>query len=457
MGALDPADIQGLILRGYRFPIVRHFVFQVIDPAQARLAFGRLVGSPAAELQVTSSRDWGEVKPDYCLNVGLTWSGLVALELEQLPDFSFESFVALTQGAAKRASIIGDIGKSDPATWIGGLGSGHDHVIFALYASSDASLEAFSASLRNNLQIGTAFRETLTLEGRALQGQKVHFGYRDGISQPTIEGGPEKNIPDDQPVSAAWNFIITDSLNSSYYVPKPVVLGLNGSFAAFRILRQDVVGFDNFLQSQKSKIDPELLAAKVCGRWRNGVPLTLSPATDRPAPPIPEEDLNGFDYVLSASGTGSTDDSRGIRCPLGSHIRRANPRSGAVMGGGNHLHRIIRRGMPYGAPYQPGQPDDGIDRGLVGFFICSSLENQFEFIMSQWINGGGFAPGLDQNSLDIFSGTNDPSRSIFQVSTADPTQSLEIKGFSSFVTTRGSAYCFLPSLTALAFISRFSP
>jgi|SRR5450631_148810 hypothetical protein len=49
-----------------------------------------------------------------------------------------------------------------------------------------------------------------------------------------------------------------------------------GSFAVFKMIETDVVGFDNCLQSNKDKIDPELLAAKICGRWRNGVPLALS-------------------------------------------------------------------------------------------------------------------------------------------------------------------------------------
>jgi hypothetical protein len=63
----------------------------------------------------------------------------------------------------------------------------------------------------------------------------------------------------------------------NYYLPEPPEFGRNGSFGVFKMMRQDVVGFENFLQSNKDKIDPELLAAKICDRWRNGVPLELSP------------------------------------------------------------------------------------------------------------------------------------------------------------------------------------
>jgi hypothetical protein len=39
----------------------------------------------------------------------------------------------------------------------------------------------------------------------------------------------------------------------NYYVPEPPELGRNGSFGVFKMMRQDVVGFENFLlQERKS-------------------------------------------------------------------------------------------------------------------------------------------------------------------------------------------------------------
>ena len=110
--------------------------------------------------------------------------------------------------------------------------------------------------------------------------------------------------------------------------PSREQLGLNGSFAVFKKVETDVVGFEDFLQSNKDRIDPELLAAKMCGRWRNGVPLALSPDTDSPAGGISPEQLNDFEYV-NADGSG---DPKGIRCPVGAHIRRVNPRGQPVAG-----------------------------------------------------------------------------------------------------------------------------
>ena len=111
---------------------------------------------------------------------------------------------------------------------------------------------------------------------------KVHFGYTDGITTPTIRGGPEQYRPDRQRPCEPWLFVLRDR-RENYEVPEPHELGLNGSFAVFKMVETDVVGFEDFLQSNSRKIDPELLAAKLCGRWRNGVPLALSPDTDNPA------------------------------------------------------------------------------------------------------------------------------------------------------------------------------
>ena len=143
---LDLPDIQGLILRGYRMPMVRHFLLEVRDPARARKLLGRLISGDEGDTpQITTAQDWHvgfapgphddpaalpHRKPDYCLNVGITWPGLVALEVkDRVPSLSFKSFGAFTAGAAERAPLVGDTGASAPEHWIGGFGKGSDHVL----------------------------------------------------------------------------------------------------------------------------------------------------------------------------------------------------------------------------------------------------------------------------------------------------------------------------------------
>ena len=239
-------------------------------------------------------------------------------------------------------------------------------------------------------------------------------------------------------------------------MPEPRELGLNGSFAVFKMIRTDVVGFENFLQSNKDKIDPELLAAKICGRWRNGIPLALSPDSDSPVGGLPPEQLNNFEYV-NTDGSG---DPRGLRCPVGAHMRRINPRGQPVTGqgqpgGSNNTHRLIRRGLPYGPVYDSTQPYDGIERGLLGYFINSSIENQYEFVLGHWVNDSEFAGSvrLNPKSKDPMIGTQDPTESIFVIPQSNGSAPIKITGFSSFVATRAAAYCFLPGVTAIKFIA----
>jgi deferrochelatase/peroxidase EfeB len=454
--ALDLADIQGFILRGYRMPMVRHFLLSVGVPAQARKLLGRLVsGNESDAPQITTAEDWhvgfepgpednpADVprrKPDYCLNLGITWPGLIALEIQdRVPTLSFKSFGAFIAGAAARAKLVGDSGESDPQHWIGGFGAGSDHVLITLHAMSSEAMAAYSERLSALFVEGGAFREIWRGDGMALMEvkdgepvptSKVHFGYTDGISMTTIRGGPERYPPDHQQPCEPWLFVLRDE-SENYLMPEPRELGLNGSFAVFKMIKTDVVGFESFLQANKDRIDPELLAAKICGRWRNGVPLALSPDTDKP--PV---------------------------CPVGAHMRRINPRGQPVTGqgrpgGSNNTHRLIRRGLPYGPVYDPTQPYDGIERGLLGYFINSSIENQYEFVLGHWVNDSEFAGSvrLNPKSKDPMIGTQDAAESVFVIPQTNGGAPVRVTGFSSFVATRAAAYCFLPSITAIKLIA----
>ncbi len=481
---LDLPDIQGFVVRGYRMPMVRHFSLTVANAASARKFLGRLVSGDESDVpQITTAEDWHigfepgpgddlqaapRRKPDYCLNVGITWPGMVALEINaRVPNLSFKSFGAFTQGAAARASLVGDTGPSAPEHWIGDFGKGHDHLLVTLHAMSPEAMASYSDRLSTLFAEGGAFREIYRADGMALMEMKdgtpvptskVHFGYTDGLSMTTIRGGPERYPPDHQQPCEPWLFVLQDQAEN-YFVPEPRELGLNGSFAVFKILMTDVVAFEQFLQSNKDKIDPELLAAKMCGRWRNGVPLALSPDTKNPEGGIDPEQLNNFEYV-NADGSG---DPKGLRCPVGAHIRRINPRGQPVTGqghpgGSNNTHRLIRRGLPYGPVYDPKQPYDGIERGLLGYFINSNIENQYEFVLGEWINKSEFAGAvrLPPKSKDPMIGMQEPGQGLFVIPQPNDAPPIKISGFSNFITTRAAAYCFLPSITALKFISKLA-
>jgi hypothetical protein len=128
------------------------------------------------------------------------------------------------------------------------------------------------------------------------------------------------------------------------------------------------------------------------------------------------------------------------------------PRGSRVAGGGGHQHRIVRRGLTYGPPHDPARPRDGHERGLLGLFIGVSLRDQFEFLMSQWAGDGLFAPGLGR-SQDPFLGAGEGAGGRAgaggTLPLALPGGRTALTGLPRLVTTRGSAYCFLPSITGI--------
>jgi deferrochelatase/peroxidase EfeB len=441
-------DIQGLILRSYGMDCAAFFLLRVENAPAARRALGCLSVTPGAL--------WDK-KPDFCINVGLTFDGLSALGL---PPASLRSFPQeFVSGAFRRCAEVGDVGSCSADNWDYGLGKPGLHALLLLFAQSDQIRDAQAALLRQTLLGDGGWSEIAVLPGDVLPGSKAHFGYRDGFSQPTIDCGLGNPVPDRQPVAPPGEFLLGypsqfDQL--TYAVPSPDELGCNGSFMVLRILEQNCAAFDALLTKSQERygIDGELLAAKIVGRWRNGTPLTLSPDSDSPSQPLALSDLNQYDYAPTDANPGAYDDRRGYRCPIGSHMRRANPRAAAIAGNGGSRHRIVRRGVPYGPPYDPLHPDDGIKRGLLGLFIGVSIKDQFEFLMSEWINGSAFAPRIG-GTTDPILGNSPPPGNKFVIP-RENAPAIAISDFPRLVTTRGSAYTFLPSLTGLQFIANLS-
>ena len=141
--ALDLADIQGFVLRGYMMPVLRHFLLRVEAPAQARRQLGRLVnGDESDSPQVTTAEDWHvgfgpgpkdnpadapRHKPDYCLNIGFTWPGLVALEAPGAASAnrcpSSHSGPSSKERPAEQRSVGRHRRQARPRSWVGGFGS----------------------------------------------------------------------------------------------------------------------------------------------------------------------------------------------------------------------------------------------------------------------------------------------------------------------------------------------
>jgi deferrochelatase/peroxidase EfeB len=455
---LDLSDIQANVLRGYGAAFARHFALALPTAAAGAALLGALINGDGECPQVSDAKVWSD-KPSYCLNVGITADGLGALGVPAATVGAFPA--AFRSGSAARSSLpttgpddvgLGDVGDSAPAAWIlGGTASPTVHLLISLYTHHEKALETRSAQLRTVFG-ATGVHELSSHDAVAQPGGTVHFGYRDGIAQPWIDGTPGQRLDDVQPSVPTGDFLLgsgyTNRYKGNFIGAIPRTLGDNGTYSAFRLLRQDVTGFEEFLAKAAARWrqDPEVIAAKLMGRWRNGAPLALSPDGPNPTPPITEAQINAYDFVATPEHPAFHDDDFGARCPIGAHTRRLNPRGALVMGQPNS-RRIIRRGMPYGPPFDPDHPDD-VERGLVGHFICGDIESQFEFIMKGWVNQDIQTAGL-RGTRDPILGAQPEHGGRFVISLGPNRDPMILDNLPRLVHTRGSLYLFLPGIGAL--------
>jgi deferrochelatase/peroxidase EfeB len=120
--------------------------------------------------------------------------------------------------------------------------------------------------------------------------------------------------------------------------------------------------------------------------------------------------------------------------------------------GRQHSRRLVRRGMPYGPPYDPAAPDEGSERGLMGLFICGDLEMQYEFILRVWANEDISTHGL-RNTRDPIIGAQGPTGGQFVMRTDDSRDPIVWSGLPELVQTRGSVYVFIPGIGGLRRLS----
>jgi deferrochelatase/peroxidase EfeB len=350
-----------------------------------------------------------------------------------------------------RARVLGDVGDNAPAHWRWGGDPRSVHVLVAAYGGDPTSHEQLSNEMRAELPQGFTAVHEVRAElipydpGNPDSREFIEpFGFRDGISDPFVEafGRPALHNAAPENRVAAGDFVFgypnqlcrrsTIPALSSAEARGPGAellreLGRNGSLIAVRELDQDV---DLFRRENPEEVQ----AAKLIGRWRDGTPLALAPdgcAGERTS-------LNEFAYHAQ--------DRDGLRCPLGAHVRRSNPRDSfanrelakteAEATASANEHRLLRRGRPF-------RSADG-RQGL--FFMClnTDLPRQFEFAQQSWLGNPSFA-GLS-GELDLAVGV----RTRFSVpSRGKP----ELRSLSSYVSVRGGGYFFLPGIRALRFLA----
>jgi Dyp-type peroxidase family len=460
---LEFADIQGLVASGYRrLRSADYLLFRIADAPMARGWLAGLAGrltNAAAPVTTTG------------VNLALTSSGLPRLGLDDDAIGSFPPELIDGIATPHRSRMLGDQGASAPERWNWG---GDQHkavdVVLMLFALDAPTL----AQLRRDLAVDAipGLDKVTELHTSDL-GDHEHFGFNDGISQPTIAGMGRPALARDliQPGEFILGYpneygltplgpVVSGKADPGRILPRATDgsgagdLGRNGTYLVFRQMRQDVAGFWNFAAQQANAVgqaSPEKLAAKIVGRWPSGAPLVRAPDVDRPE----LSTLNDFAY--------HADDADGLRCPVGAHVRRANPRDSLDPAPGSDRsialvkrHRILRRGREYGPPIASGPDgprpplrDDGHERGLHFICLCANLVRQFEFVRGTWIASAKFAGLYDD--ADPLVGAHTAAGATFNIP-ASPFRN-RVRSLPQFVTVVGGAYCFLPGLRAVRYLA----
>ena len=376
-----------------------------------------------------------ETRPDLAdlrstwVNVAFSRAGLDLLA--PMPPGTFPE--AFEQGMAARAGVLGDT----PVTWrFGGTPDTEAHALVMIGADTEADLAHALAVHRERLARHGArdlFLEILggDCRGAKLPGGREHFGYRDGISEPRLDGSP-----------GTGDFVLGYSDTGGQESSSGPAWTRDGSYLVFRRLHQDVAGFHQALEAMAKSAglkNRAQLGAKMFGRWPSGAKLgdpieESDPGVSAPAEYTPEE------FAADPSGQ---------RVPRSAHVRKANPRDASV---GGVRPRILRRGIPYGSPLATAEPnalprDDGRDRGLLFAAYQVDLGNQFETVQ-RWLNDRNIpAP---QTGQDLIAGQGEePARVILRSSNTLPT----MFDMHHYVAMTGGGYFFTPSLSAVQFLA----
>jgi Dyp-type peroxidase family len=433
---LELADIQSGLLRPRPTPYAATYIALRIDEASA----GRELIRRLSEVIASAAHPLSPAG-DTWVNVALTFEGLRVLGI---PEPSLRSFCwEFQQGMAARADALGDTDESSPEHWERPFGTADLHVVITAIAPDSDRLESAIARARITYQSLSGIEAIWRQNCHALSTEREPFGYRDGISHPAIEGsGIPGSNPSERPLEPGELVLgYPDELDPRPSIPQPEILGRNGSYVVFRKLHQQVAEFRRYLKAHaKDRADEELIAAKMMGRWRSGAPLARCPLHDDPALGADRARNNDF---------GFGDDAIGYKTPPGSHARRSNPRD-AQVAGVVRLHRMIRRGTAYGPELPEGVlDDDGAERGLIFAFVGAHIGRQFEFVQSEWVNGGDFL-GLG-DVKDPIAGSHDDGAGSFLIPRRPIPKRLH--GLRRFVVTRGGEYCFMPGLRALRWLA----
>lgn len=473
-GSEDAKDMQGYVISPYSDLNEANYLLLSFAPASNDSP------NPKGWLLDLCGRITDATGPQHpCINLALSASGLRQIyandknaKIDDLLN-TFSRPFREGMSVPDRARFLGDDLRSHgqpPETWE--WRDTNVHAVLMLYAVDSRTLDALVTAERRQL---TAFGlteiralpQTVYCDPKGLR--REHFGFADGFSQPNLIDGEaipvgrrgihdipagevilgQKNTYND---TAEGPMVPSSSIAAKHLKPANVEgfhdLGRNGTYLVLRKLKQNVAAFwqgmeaaaKNLVDENRQPATGEWLAAKVIGRTLDGDLLVPDGCHTGRTADGPDNDLLFFNT-----------DRAGFGCPVGAHIRRANPRDGLAPTKSDcddivqavNRHRIMRRGRPYGPRIQDRLKDDGQERGLIFACLNSEIDRQFEFVQHTWV--------LNQMFGGLFNET-DPMlgpEGKFTVPSSPVRQKPDVQ---TYVTVHGGGYFFIPSLGAIRYL-----
>ena len=372
--------------------------------------------------------------------------------------------------------VLGDVGESASANWVWGAGGAEADAVLVCYATPERirGMTASAVAASEVAGMRVLHRLPLILK-KDDSGETVeHFGYRDGISQPVIEGTPRARTHFDPQHKVAAGEFLLGYPDQTGKAPPPIAVpagfdrehalsklaeppvggagrdwhdfGRNGSFLVVRQMIQHVDRFESFCAETAAGLGAEVLdgrpatewvGAKMFGRWKDGASLVRNPVRRDAEPAERRRDVadNAFHY--------EREDPQGLACPLGAHARRSNPRDSLGRNPQAQIelakrHRLLRISRAF---------DRGNEKGILFMCLNADIERQFEFVQQTWVMNPSF---------QTLHGEQDPivgNPSVDGVFTV-PTRHgpLTLRGLQSFVTVQGGGYFFMPGRRALRYL-----
>ena len=506
MTTVDWSDVQALVRNGYGRHYFHsiHAVLTITEAEAARSWLGDNLEDIADVDQALQREQDRRDNPDAelppnPLGIAFTASGLSKLGLSERTMLRFPE--AFAEGMApsrtdveisRRSGILGDIEANDPRHWewgghsAEGVQENRADVLLMIFgwdperiagkldkilADSKMQLVAPGARVQTYLE-----RPDTKRRGGQDATPIEHFGYRDSISQPVIEGTRRDRQSTDRQRRLhrveAGEFVL--GYRNARQLTAPVIevapeddpsgllplregkrdFSVNGTYLVVRKLEQNVAAFNDLTgriagcgaTSSTGGGSQEDAAALIMGRYRDGRPLVAEHGIQDPG--SSEDPLNTFGYHHA--------DAAGLICPISAHTRRANPRDCLPPGPAKSLelskrHRILRRSRLYGPWEDNTRFDIRADRGRGLMFIClnSDITRQFEFIQKTWINNPNF--GRRTRETDPVIGTI-PAGDVTLTLPSRPGP-ISIPLHEQIVTVKGGGYFFMPGRRALRFLA----